>query len=140
MIRFVPDTNVLVSATIVRYGPSGQLLQAWFRGEVELVTSSILLSKLQDVLTRPRIQKHQWMTPTEVSELLLDLSQVASLVTVGQLAHVIAEDPDDDWVLSAALAAQVDYIVSGDHHLLDLGAYRRIAIVTPARFLEIMNE
>jgi predicted nucleic acid-binding protein len=29
--------------------------------------------------------------------------------------------------------------VSGDHHLLDLKAYKKIAIVTPVEFLALLN-
>ena len=53
---------------------------------------------------------------------------------------VVTVDPDDDRVLEAATAAEADYIVSGDHDLLDLGSYDGITIVTAARFLEILSE
>ncbi len=49
--------------------------------------------------------------------------------------RIIAADPDDDRVLEAAVAGEADFIVSGDRHLLDLGRYEGIEIVTPARFL-----
>ncbi len=41
MIRFVPDSNVLVSAPIARDGPPGQILVAWLQGKVELAASTI---------------------------------------------------------------------------------------------------
>jgi predicted nucleic acid-binding protein len=43
MIRIVPDTNVLVSATIVKDGSPGRIIQAWLREEIELATSPVLL-------------------------------------------------------------------------------------------------
>ena len=48
---------------------------------------------------------------------------------------VIAADPDDDIFLALALASNAQYIVSGDGHLLDVGVYQGIAVVTPAAFL-----
>ena len=48
---------------------------------------------------------------------------------------VIADDPDDDAVLEAAVAAEADWIVSGDVHLLRLGSFRQIRIVSPADLL-----
>jgi predicted nucleic acid-binding protein len=49
---------------------------------------------------------------------------------------VIIEDPDDDVVLACAVAAQVDLVVSGDPHLVKLGQYEGIPIVTPAEAVE----
>jgi len=53
--------------------------------------------------------------------------------------NVITEDPDDNDVLAVAAAAGADYIVSGDHHLLDLRRYRDITIVTAPEFLTVLN-
>lgn len=49
--------------------------------------------------------------------------------------EVIDDDPDDDKILEAAVAGDVEYIVSGDSHLLDLDTHAGIAIHDPARFL-----
>jgi predicted nucleic acid-binding protein len=49
-------------------------------------------------------------------------------------------DPDDDAVLACALAAQVDLIVSGDAHLLDLKHYQRIEIVNSSEALRILAD
>lgn len=47
---------------------------------------------------------------------------------------VIADDPDDDRVLEAALAARAAVIVSGDGHLISLASWRSIVILSPADF------
>jgi len=45
-------------------------------------------------------------------------------------------DPDDEMILECALAAEADYIVSGDkRHLLPLRQFRGIPIVSPSDFL-----
>lgn len=46
MRRVVPDTNVLVSATIVRDSFPASIIRAWLRGEVELATAPALLDEL----------------------------------------------------------------------------------------------
>jgi len=48
---------------------------------------------------------------------------------------VVENDPDDDRILEAALAAKADYIVSGDKHLLSLKEWNGIRIRTPSEFL-----
>jgi predicted nucleic acid-binding protein len=59
-------------------------------------------------------------------------------VTPAATPRVVADDPDDDHVIAAAIAAQADLIVSGDRHLLTLGAHAGIPIVTPAQALAII--
>jgi len=62
-----------------------------------------------------------------------------SLIEEEKIIEVIMEDPSDDKYLSCAIDAKVDFIISGDIHLLNLGEYEGIRIVTPAQFLEIME-
>jgi predicted nucleic acid-binding protein len=51
------------------------------------------------------------------------------------MVQVVRADPADDRVLEAARAFDADVIVSGDRHLLDLGALSEIEIVSPAEFI-----
>ena len=51
------------------------------------------------------------------------------------LVRQVCRDPDDDAVLALALAAKVDWIVSGDDDLLVLQSFEGIAIITPAQAL-----
>ena len=53
---------------------------------------------------------------------------------------VVQDDPDDDKFLALAIASGVEYIISGDKHLLHLGAYENIQIMTPASFLNNILE
>jgi len=52
---------------------------------------------------------------------------------------VVKSDPSDDIILATALAGQASYIVSGDKHLLDLGVYRGIKVVTAIEFVKILE-
>lgn len=140
MIRFVPDTNVLVSATIVKDGSPGRIIQAWLREEIELATSPVLLQECAEVLSRPQVQKYQWMTQEEVGAFFRDLATLTILASGTRLVRVIRDDPDDDYVLSAALETSASYIVSGDHHLLDLSTYQGIHIITPGEFLRLLGQ
>ena len=54
------------------------------------------------------------------------------------LAGTVCSDPDDDKFLEAALAADADYVVSGDAALLRLKNHHRIQIVRPAQFLKLL--
>jgi predicted nucleic acid-binding protein len=45
-------------------------------------------------------------------------------------------DPKDYWMLDLALAAEADFVVTWDPHLLDYEIPLPVEIATPARFLE----
>ncbi|MCK4501531.1 MAG: putative toxin-antitoxin system toxin component, PIN family, partial [Desulfuromonadales bacterium] len=51
----------------------------------------------------------------------------------------ISRDPDDDNIISLAVATKASYIVSGDKDLLDLKNYQSILIVSPKAFSEILR-
>lgn len=133
-MRAVLDTNVIVSAVLSRTGAPGAILRAWREDRFQLVTSAPLLDELRDVLARPRsAERHGW-SPDERLLFIAAFDESAIVVASEAGLRVIVEDLDDDRVLEAAMAGEVDYIVSGDHHLLDLGTHADIPIVTPARF------
>jgi len=48
-------------------------------------------------------------------------------------------DPDDNKILSCAIEAKADYIVSGDKHLTTLKQFKEINIVNAGEFLEILK-
>jgi putative PIN family toxin of toxin-antitoxin system len=62
----------------------------------------------------------------------------SEMVEPVSFAEPVCSDPDDDKFLEAALAAQADYVVSGDAALLNLKHHRGIEIVRPARFLRLL--
>lgn len=64
------------------------------------------------------------------------LTESATLVFPVDRAPGATPDPGDEMVLECALAAEADYIVSGDKkHLLPLRQFRDIPIVSPSDYL-----
>lgn len=70
----------------------------------------------------------------ELAELLTGPLDVLFVEPDEPLSEV-SRDPDDNRFLECALAAQADVLISGDHHLLSLGSFRGIPILSPAQFL-----
>src|SRR5438093_1576602 len=57
----------------------------------------------------------------------------------GTKPAVIEEDPAGDRYLECAVEGEVDYLVSGDRHLLDRGEYQGIRILSPRAFLAVLK-
>jgi putative PIN family toxin of toxin-antitoxin system len=126
-VRVVFDTNVLISALVFGGLPRALLIRV-FRGEVTLVTSSVLLNELEEVLV-VRFAHDASLARTVRAEIEL----LAEVVEAPELARV-ARDRDDDAVLAAAIAGKASAIVTGDRDLLVLVEHEGIRIVTPRDF------
>ena len=57
-MRLVLDTNILVSSLIRKETPPYLLYRAWRQQRFDLLTSVHQLAEVEDVLTRPRLQKY----------------------------------------------------------------------------------
>lgn len=127
--RAVLDSNVIVSG-LGWSGAPARILDAVLAGELVLVTSSPLLAELRRVLAYPKLAK-----AIPDGSRLADLIEISSIVVEPSRMFAVVQDESDNRVLEAAVAAGVDYICSGDGHLLTLGAFQRIPILTPAEFV-----
>ncbi len=68
-------------------------------------------------------------------DLVVDYAALGTIVEPADIDPVILDDPDDDAVLSCAIAAHAEVIVSGDSHLLNLKKYQNVHILTAAELL-----
>jgi predicted nucleic acid-binding protein len=67
-------------------------------------------------------------------------AMLAQVVMPAQINRVVAKDVDDDAVLACALAAQADWIVSGDAHLLNLKHYQGMRIIDAAEAVRALAQ
>jgi putative PIN family toxin of toxin-antitoxin system len=133
-MRAVVDTGVLVSALIRPLGVTGGVLRAVRDGRFTPVFSVPMLIELIEVLSRPSIQEKYGVTAEAVTALIQLLRLRGELVQPGDPLHA-CRDPKDDKFLDAAIAGQVDAIVSGDADLLDLDPFQSIPILRVSEFL-----
>jgi putative PIN family toxin of toxin-antitoxin system len=132
-MKAVFDTNVLVAAFVTE-GVCAKLLGRARRKQLDLVLSPFILEEFENVLLKKfSASKEQVRT---ASHLISEVAQTASHTSV---VSGICRDPDDDQILSCALSAKVDYLVTGDSDLLELKEFHGIKILTPAA-LELLFE
>lgn len=137
-MKVVLDTNVLVSVVLTNSGPPAAIIRSWRAGRISVVISPALLQELADVLGRARVRAQVRMLPDDEREFLAGLVDRTLVVIPTETINVVTADPDDNRVLEAAVEGEADYVVSGDRHLLDVGEYSGIPVVTPARFVAIL--
>ncbi len=133
MIRVVVDTNVFISALMFG-GLPGSVLDLVLLQAVQLVTSAALLDELDEKL-RLKFE----VAPGDADAIRTKLENCALVVKPSISVEFINDDPDDNRVLECAMAGRATYIVSGDRHLLQLGEYEGIQIVTVRQFIEAVE-
>jgi len=133
----VLDANIFVSASFWGGKPEN-ILEMVESGYDTLCITDEIIAEIERVL-----KKRKFKQPEETKQIALRRIKLISrkiavpdsqLITTGG-----SRDKTDDKYLECGIAANADYIISGDKHLLELKEYRGIKIVTAAEYLDIIN-
>jgi putative PIN family toxin of toxin-antitoxin system len=135
-MRAVLDTNVLISS-VISTGVPHEIVVKGFSSEYQIVISVATLTEFRDTLLKYPEKFH--MDEDDVQQEVETIRYFAEFVDPDEEITAVEDDPDDDKFLEAAVAGNVDYIVSGDRHLLDLNSFRGIEIVEPRAFYECLT-
>lgn len=129
--RVVLDSNVVISAVLFGGRPA-RVLNCIIDGSVDGFTSIPILDEIRDVLQRPKFG----LSSEQALRFVEEFHDMCPVVKPSQRIRAIPLDPDDNIVLECAAEADAGTIVSGDSHLLDLGQWRGIRILSPADFMK----
>jgi putative PIN family toxin of toxin-antitoxin system len=137
-MRAVVDTNILVRSVIKPQGSVGPVLQRLRRRDYTLLLSRATLDELVDVLHRPRLRLKYGLSESALRAVIRLLVLRSELVQP-DVQIVVCRDPKDDKFFEVAVSGQAGVIVSGDEDLLTLDPYAGIPIVSPSRFLAMLD-
>jgi putative PIN family toxin of toxin-antitoxin system len=138
-MRLVLDTNTVISGLLWN-GPPRSLLDAALGGAVDLYTSAVLVTELREVLAYPKFAKRLTIHGETVDGCIGRFIAIANLTAAATIEGTVTADPDDDHVIACALAANADWIVSGDAHLLNLKHYQGIRIINAAEAVRSLSQ
>jgi len=126
------DTNVYVAEALLGEAAE-RMLAATQTADWRIFVSTYQLDELERVLT-------EYLGFSRRLAVLSRQRAVrrAELVEPGASRHSVADDQADTPLLRAALAAGVDYLVTNDHHLLDLDPYEGVRIISMADYRTIL--
>ena len=129
-MRVVCDTNVLVSGVLFG-GPAREILRRASRGLITNLVSPAILQELEEVLRRRKFG----LTDEAASEILQLMRDSFETIHPRARIEAVAADPADNRIVEAAVAGSAEFIVSGDRHLLSLGEWDGIPVLSPAQML-----
>ena len=126
------NTNIQFSGVGWK-GKRFQCLELARAGLVDGVTCRELLDELAE-----RLQSKLSFAPEQTLDTVADLLTFLQVVPITGTLKAIPTDPDDDKVMECEAIVGATHIVTGDRrHLLPLGAFQGIAILTAADFLAV---
>jgi putative PIN family toxin of toxin-antitoxin system len=139
ILKAVLDANVLVSGILGghRNTPPVQIVDAWRKGLFELSISAEIIAEVQRALGKVYFRNR--LSSEQIDRAVTLLRRRSNLVRLNIHVEGVVRGPDDDVIVSAALSAEADYLVSGDKALLELQSYGALRIVSPRQFLDILN-
>ena len=132
-MRVVLDTSVLVSFLLTRGRVISAIMEQWETGELEVIVSPQIMAELRRVAEDERLAAR--LQPEALEVLLRALTENAEVVAGELELPGVTEDPDDDMVVACAVEGNAAYIITRDQHLLRMGTYRDIVVVSPEEFV-----
>lgn len=141
-LRALLDANLLISALVSsdpeRSAAAAVLFEA-IRGAFVAVVPAEAITEVARVA-----MENPWLTaripPQELEKLIQDLTIVAEVPRA--LERPLARacpDPGDDYLIAHAILAQVNFLVTRDRDLLDMGDLGSVRIVDPVAFLSLLR-
>lgn len=129
--KVVFDTNILISAFVFPEGTVRELINLSIKRKISIYVSNSIILEYCKVLD----SKFNW-TEEEIKENIKFISKITEIIDTDIKIDIIKEDEDDNKIIECAVAADVDAIISGDKHLLNIKKYKNIPILKPADFLK----
>lgn len=133
-IAVVFDTNVFVSAAGFG-GKPDECIRAAAAEEVDVYTSEAILDEYRRVMGYDQLPFEEH----EHDEILtaFEVTTAATIVEPDCSLSVVEDDPDDDKFFECAVAANADYLISGDEtHVQPVDEISELSVVSPAQFLD----
>jgi putative PIN family toxin of toxin-antitoxin system len=129
--RIIIDTNLWISFLLSKdYTKLDKLFNS---DSLVLLFSSELLDEFVEVARRPKFKKY--FSIADLNELLTEIHSRAEFIDVTSEVN-ICRDEKDDFLLSLAKDGNADYLITGDHDLLEMKKFENTKILTMINYLE----
>jgi putative PIN family toxin of toxin-antitoxin system len=128
-MRIVVDTNVLISG-LFWGGTPAEIIHAWAEGRIKVVCSAEIIDEYDRIARR----LNPGLDTSQINRFLSFLIGRSEIVRPNHWFKIILEDPNDNKFINCAFHAQAYTILSGDKHLLKLGKFGPIQILSPVQF------
>jgi putative PIN family toxin of toxin-antitoxin system len=133
-MKIVLDANVFISS-FFQGGNPRLILGRIIAGIDDLFITKEILDEIYDVICRPKFHADE----DAINYFINSLEEIANKIVPKIRIKNGSRDNTDNKYTECGITANVDYIISGDIHLLELKEYDKINIITVKNYLEIVK-
>ena len=132
-MKVVLDSNIFISSFYWAGNPR-KVLNRITNGLDELYITDKIINEISSVMLSSKFS-----TDTEeVDEYIKIIDSYSVKLSSKNIPEEISRDKDDNKILQCGIDGNVDFIITGDNDLLVLKEYKRIKILKPKDYLEII--
>jgi uncharacterized protein len=124
-MKIVIDTNILINASEDDYNYGNRILDEVLEDKIQAFANAQTLRENR-LIVRRKISDEAYLQKLE--------NFFEKVIEVEGKRIQVVEDPEDNKILSSAIEAGVDYLITSDWHLLKLENYNGVKIITPQGF------
>ena len=130
-MKIVLDTNVLISGIVFGGKPRAILELIVVEKKITGIISRAVFSELLGVLkVKFKYSQNQLI---KIEKLI---SENFIIIHPQNIPKIIKEDDFDNQILAIAEEVPIDYIISGDNHLLQVKVHKDVPIIPPHYFVD----
>ena len=133
-MKIVLDAKVFISSFFFGGNPK-IIVERVVSGIDELFITKKILDEIEDVLRRPKFHADNDM----INYFINSIEEIGNKITPQKIVKNGSKDKSDNKYLECGITADVDYIISGDIHLLELKKYGNIKIVKAKDYLDLVK-
>ena len=138
-VRVVLDANIFISSLISELGNPAKIINRWLEEEFEVLISPPIIDEILRVTAYERLQKKYAKVHENRLEFAALISKQATWIEPQKKLDVVPDDESDNRYFECAAAGNAQHIISDDEHLLQVGEYQGITVLTPAAFLALLD-
>lgn len=139
MIQATLDTNTLASGAVATGGTIGTVIDTWLIARAfRVALSETILIELNRTLQKRDFTKR--LSLEDLTDYQTAVRTTATIVRITTPVPTVARSRVDNLVLATAASAGVQYLVSGDRELQQLGRFYTVEILSPRRFVDLFEE
>jgi putative toxin-antitoxin system toxin component, PIN family len=94
------------------------------------ISKVLLYPKIADILNEAHISSKEILRAIKADVIIIEPKTKLNIIEAG---------PEDNRILECAVAAEADFIVTGDKHLLELCKFKKTRILKPREFLDLIG-